>query len=74
MKRRAKKAIEWVLPQSLLRRRLQRQHTRAQKFWPGSRLLGVESVAYAVLTRRLTGIVSLTVPRKRKLADALRMG
>src|SRR5512136_2288805 len=36
------------------------------------RLLGVESVAYAALMRRLTGIVSLTVPGKRKLVKALK--
>ncbi len=35
------------------------------------RLLGVESVAYAALMRRLNGLVSLTVPGKRKLVKAL---
>jgi hypothetical protein len=36
MELRSKKAIEWVLPQLLLRRSLQRQHARAEKFWPSS--------------------------------------
>ncbi len=31
---RAKKAIKRVLPQLLLRRSLQRQHARSEKFWP----------------------------------------
>lgn len=36
------------------------------------RLLGVESVAYATLMRRLTGDVTLTIAGKRKLVNALR--
>jgi uncharacterized protein (DUF433 family) len=36
------------------------------------RLLGVESVAYATLMRRLSADVTLTIARKRKLVKALR--
>jgi uncharacterized protein (DUF433 family) len=45
---------------------------RFGKAMEARRLLGVESVAYAALMRRLTGIVSLTIPGKRKLVKALK--
>ncbi|MCA9259888.1 MAG: DUF433 domain-containing protein [Planctomycetales bacterium] len=39
---------------------------------PERRFLGIESVAYIRLMRRLSGEVSLTVPAKRKLARSMR--
>lgn len=38
----------------------------------GRRFLGVESVAYATLVRRLTGDVTLTIAGKRRLVKALK--
>lgn len=45
---------------------------RSGKAMGTRRLLGVESVAYATLVRRLTGDVTLTIAGKRKLIKALK--